>query len=177
MTNEELNTALYKKVFAEQEQYVKCRDELAGASNVAVFDWGGGTLDISLISIENREVSELAVAGMRLGGNDIDQMLARHIHAKIMRQVSTACPFDDLSPKERDGLLDRAEAAKKRLSSDESAPVMLIKYAGRPTVRENVTLLAPANSSRHLTYCSCSANTFLYKAVFSSSFVIWFPPS
>ena len=120
--------------------YVKCRDELAGASNVAVFDWGGGTLDISLISIENREVSELAVAGMRLGGNDIDQMLARHIHAKIMRQVSTACPFDDLSPKERDGLLDRAEAAKKRLSSDESAPVMLIKYAGRPTVRENVTL-------------------------------------
>ena len=28
MTNEELNTALYKKVFAEQEQYVKCRDEL-----------------------------------------------------------------------------------------------------------------------------------------------------
>lgn len=140
MTNEELNTALYKKVFAEQEQYVKCRDELAGASNVAVFDWGGGTLDISLISIENREVSELAVAGMRLGGNDIDQMLARHIHAKIMRQVSTVCPFDDLSPKERDGLLDRAEAAKKRLSSDESAPVMLIKYAGRPTVRENVTL-------------------------------------
>ena len=31
--------------------YVNCRKDLAGASNVAVFDWGGGTLDISLISV------------------------------------------------------------------------------------------------------------------------------
>ena len=63
--------------------YVKCRDELAGASNVAVFDWGGGTLDISLISIENREVSELAVAGMRLAA----MILTRCLHAISMRKL------------------------------------------------------------------------------------------
>ena len=83
---------------------------------MAVFDWGGGTLDISMISVENHEVSEMAVAGQRLGGNDIDQMLARHIHARFMQEVSEARSFDDLSPAERDQIIERSEEAKKRLS-------------------------------------------------------------
>lgn len=120
--------------------YVSCREELAGASNVAVFDWGGGTLDISLISVENHDVSELAVAGQRLGGNDIDQMLARHIHAKIMAQMGEARSFDDLSPVERDHILERAEEAKKRLSDDDDAPIRLMRYAGKTIIRSTVTL-------------------------------------
>lgn len=120
--------------------YVNCRDELAGASNVAVFDWGGGTLDISLISVENHEVSELAVAGQRLGGNDIDQMLARHIHARIMQQAVDARAFDDLSPAERDQIIERSEEAKKRLSEEDTSPIRLMRYAGKTMIRESVSL-------------------------------------
>lgn len=120
--------------------YVNCRDDLSGASNVAVFDWGGGTLDISLISVEKHEVSELAVAGQRLGGNDIDQMIARHLHARIARQEGDARSFDDLSPAERDQIIERSEEAKKRLSMDDTAPVRLMRYAGKVMIRDSITL-------------------------------------
>ena len=120
--------------------YVSCRDSLVGASNVAVFDWGGGTLDISLISVEKQEVSELAIAGQRLGGNDIDQIIARHLHARIARQEGDARSFDDLSPTERDQIIERSEDAKKRLSTDDEAPVRLMRYAGKVMIRDTITL-------------------------------------
>lgn len=120
--------------------YVSCRREMAGASNVVVFDWGGGTLDVSLISVEGCEVSELAVAGRRLGGNDIDLMLAKHIHAKIMHQAAEARSFEDLSPAERDNIIGCAEEAKKRLSGEEFSPIRLMRYAGKTIVRDSVSL-------------------------------------
>ncbi len=120
--------------------YVKCRDDLAEASNVAVFDWGGGTLDISLISVEKNQVSELAIVGKRLGGNDIDRMIARHLHARIARKEGESRSFDDLSPVERDQIIERSEDAKKRLSSDDEATVRLMRYAGKPMIREIITL-------------------------------------
>lgn len=120
--------------------YVSCRKDLAGASNVAVFDWGGGTLDISLISAEKQDMTELAVAGKRLGGNDIDQMIARHLHARIARQAGDARSFDDLTPAERDQMMECSEGVKKRLSIDDAAPVRLMRYAGRAMIRDTMTL-------------------------------------
>ena len=118
--------------------YVSCRDDLSGASNVAVFDWGGGTLDISLISVDKHEVSELAIAGQKLGGNDIDQMIARHLHARIANKEGLLVSFDDLSPAERDQIIERSEDAKKRLSSDDEAPVRLMRYAKKVMIRETL---------------------------------------
>lgn len=120
--------------------YVNCREDLAGASNVAVFDWGGGTLDISLISVEKQEVSELAVAGQRLGGDDIDQMIARHLHSRVASQEGFARSFDDLEPAERDQIIECSENAKKRLSADDSAPIRLMRYAGKTLIRDEITL-------------------------------------
>lgn len=122
--------------------YIHCKNknELKGASNVAVFDWGGGTLDVSIISAENSAVHELAVAGRRLGGNDIDKMIARHLHAKIMREAGIPKAFEDMSNTEKDQILDRSEEAKKRLSTEDFAPVRLMKYGGKPMTRENITL-------------------------------------
>jgi len=107
---------------------------------VAVFDWGGGTLDISLIAVEKDIVSELAVSGLKLGGNDIDAMLARHVHARAMQQISGSLSFDDLSPESRDTLIERVEDVKKRLSIDEQAPIRLMKYAGQNMIRMDVSL-------------------------------------
>ena len=120
--------------------YVSTREELGSASNLAVFDWGGGTLDISLISVEGHEVSELAISGQRLGGNDIDLLIAKHLHARIGRQVGDSRSYEDISPEEKDKILDRSEDAKKRLSTDETAPVRLMRYAGKPLVQDFLTL-------------------------------------
>lgn len=120
--------------------YVNCREDLAGAANVAVFDWGGGTLDISLISVENHTVEELAVKGIRLGGDDIDRMIARHLHARIAQKEGDGRAYEDLTPNERDQLLERSEDAKKRLSSEDTAPIRLMRYAGKTMIRETLTL-------------------------------------
>lgn len=119
--------------------YIYCQKEIAGASNVAVFDWGGGTLDVSILTEEKGVIQELAVAGRRLGGNDIDEMLARHFHARIM-QSGVAKAFEDMTGTERDQIISQSEEAKKRLSTEDFAPILLMRYGGRKIARESVSL-------------------------------------
>ena len=46
---------------------------------VVVFDWGGGTFDISVLSIEKDTISVEAIQGdMNLGGRDLDELMAKH---------------------------------------------------------------------------------------------------
>jgi hypothetical chaperone protein len=45
-------------------------------TNICVFDFGGGTLDIAVMHVESRETPEiLAVEGLELGGDDFDKRL------------------------------------------------------------------------------------------------------
>lgn len=120
--------------------YIHCQREIAGASNVAVFDWGGGTLDVSIISAEHNTVHELAIAGRQLGGNDIDKMLARHLHARIMQEIGIPTAFEDMNESEQDQIINRSEDAKKRLSVEDFAPVRLMNYGGKAMIRQSVSL-------------------------------------
>ena len=120
--------------------YIYSKEEIKGASNVAVFDWGGGTLDVSIISADGGNIHELAVAGKRLGGNDIDEMIARHLHARIMQESGIPKAFADMSGAERDQIIDRSEEAKKRLSTEDFALVRLMKYGEKAMTRQNITL-------------------------------------
>ena len=47
--------------------------------NILVFDFGGGTLDISILKIENSKYKVLAVSGdTHLGGEDIDIIITNY---------------------------------------------------------------------------------------------------
>ena len=51
-----------------------------GPKNILVFDFGGGTLDISILKIENSKYKVLAVSGdTHLGGEDIDNILTNYL--------------------------------------------------------------------------------------------------
>lgn len=90
--------------------------------NVIVFDLGGGTFDVSLLSLQNGVFEVLATGGdTGLGGDDFDQLLARHIKAEAGLE-------GDLSNKEFGELLRLANTAKHELSLDGSAQV---DYAGQ----------------------------------------------
>ncbi|CAH0514674.1 unnamed protein product [Peronospora belbahrii] len=53
---------------------------LSGKKLVTVFDFGGGTLDVSLLSIEDGLFEVLGIGGdTNLGGDDIDNMLVDHL--------------------------------------------------------------------------------------------------
>ena len=51
--------------------------ELKNAETVAVFDWGGGTLDVCVLRNDHGKVAELASKSLALAGDNIDEKLAK----------------------------------------------------------------------------------------------------
>lgn len=103
--------------------------DLMGFEHVVIFDWGGGTLDVSVLENRAGVLTELATSGMQVGGDDIDERLARKIHARVaLDKDRRDLAFDDMPAADRDKLLTRAERAKRALSEDESTRVSLNSY-------------------------------------------------
>ena len=63
--------------------YIANRAEGRAFSKVIVLDWGGGTIDISILRLIGTSIHEISVWGDHIGGDDIDRELAERVHAKI----------------------------------------------------------------------------------------------
>ncbi|AOA64537.1 ATPase involved in protein folding [Komagataella phaffii CBS 7435] len=86
-----------------------------GEKNVLIFDLGGGTFDVSLLSIEDGIFEVKATAGdTHLGGEDFDNRLVNHFIAEFKRKNKK-----DLSSNQRAlrRLRTACERAKRTLSS------------------------------------------------------------
>jgi molecular chaperone DnaK len=100
--------------------------ETNSAKTVLIYDFGGGTFDISILNMINGEYQEIAKGGdMWLGGDDIDKTLMNYIKAKTEKEYNILS-LDDLIMKMSDekkkyraayGLKEEAELVKMRLSS------------------------------------------------------------
>ncbi len=99
--------------------------------NVVVFDLGGGTFDVSLLSLKKGVFEVLATAGdTSLGGDDIDHIIADWLAA----QMHEAGQSETL-PKAR--LLQLANSAKHQLSTQDTVQ---IAAAGWTTELDNKKL-------------------------------------
>ena len=96
-----------------------CRMEDNSSESVyLVFDFGGGTLDISVVECFENVISVNAVSGdNHLGGSDFDQVIARY----ICKQLNVE--WEKLSPNDKSIVLRRAEQLKIKLSSEKEASV------------------------------------------------------
>jgi L1 cell adhesion molecule like protein len=93
-----------------------------GESNVLIFDLGGGTFDVSLLSIDDGVFEVKATAGdTHLGGEDFDQRMMDHFVREFKRQNNGA----DLTKSDRAvrRLRTACERAKRTLSSATRASV------------------------------------------------------
>ncbi len=89
------------------------------SSRVAVYDFGGGTFDLSLLQIQDGVFTVIATNGdTRLGGDDLDQALA----GWLLRQ-SGLTDAPGLTAQVR--LLEASRTAKEALSSEDSTVVRL----------------------------------------------------
>lgn len=113
-------------------------NELKSASLVAVFDWGGGTLDVSVLQHTNGKVSELAAVGRNIAGDYIDQKIAQRIHSKIARKKGKEIPFFDMPSSAQDMMRVRAERAKRMLSDDDTAIISINNYGAYGACRETL---------------------------------------
>lgn len=91
--------------------------------NVLIFDLGGGTFDVSILSIDGEVFEVLATAGdTHLGGEDFDNRLVDHFKKEFQRQYKV-----DMSDNARAmrRLRTQCEKAKRALSSGSVAKVNL----------------------------------------------------
>ncbi|GME90777.1 unnamed protein product [[Candida] boidinii] len=91
------------------------KDSGAGEHNILIFDLGGGTFDVSLLSIDEGIFEVKATAGdTHLGGEDFDNRLVNHFVAEFKRKHKK-----DLTSNQRAlrRLRTACERAKRTLSS------------------------------------------------------------
>merc|ERR1711935_1203474 len=91
-------------------------DKKQGEKNVVVFDLGGGTFDVSLLTIDNGVFEVMATAGdTHLGGEDFDQRLMAHF-VKIFKKKNNGTDVKK-DPRSFQKLKHEVEKAKRDLSS------------------------------------------------------------
>ncbi|XP_055374043.1 major heat shock 70 kDa protein Ba isoform X6 [Condylostylus longicornis] len=95
---------------------------LSGEKNVLIFDLGGGTFDVSILTIDEGSLFEVrATAGdTHLGGEDFDNRLVNHFAEEFKRKYKK-----DLrsNPRALRRLRTAAERAKRTLSSSTEASI------------------------------------------------------
>ena len=91
-------------------------DKKSGEKNIVVFDLGGGTFDVSLLTIDNGVFEVVATAGdTHLGGEDFDQRITEHF-VKIFKKKNNGLDIKK-DPRAFQKLKNEVEKAKRDLSS------------------------------------------------------------
>jgi len=100
------------------------------AQTILVYDFGGGTLDISVLQVVGSIFAELNIEGnMWLGGDDFDEQIVKYAEGKIKEDYGIDLDHDPIPPDEKDkfrlALRREAERAKIMLSSAPRAHLLL----------------------------------------------------
>ncbi|KAM5531093.1 hypothetical protein V8D89_015258 [Ganoderma adspersum] len=112
-------------------------DKPEGESQIIVYDLGGGTFDVSLLSIEDGVFEVLATAGdTHLGGEDFDNRVIDYLVALYRRKTGTDVSGDLHAM----GKLKReVEKAKRTLSSQQAAHIEIEAFEGGNDFAETLT--------------------------------------
>jgi molecular chaperone DnaK len=121
---------------------------------VAVYDFGGGTFDCSILQLQDGVFKVLSTNGdTHLGGDDLDLALLRSVEADVRSAAG-----GDLSPTVKQVLRDACERVKIALSSNETTELVVPlgqpgKYFRRIVTREDWEGLAFPFVERTIASC------------------------
>jgi molecular chaperone DnaK len=116
--------------------------DLKKKSKVLVYDFGGGTIDVSILEIDREIIKVIATGGnTNLGGNDFDMLLLNLLKEEFQDEYNIELSQNKLAIQR---ILEAAENAKKELSSldaceinlpfmadSEDGPIHLLRYLTR----------------------------------------------
>ena len=112
-------------------------DKTENEHQIIVYDLGGGTFDVSLLSIENGVFEVQATAGdTHLGGEDFDYKLVRHFAQLFQKKHNIDVTKND---KAMAKLKREAEKAKRALSSQTSTRVEIDSFVDGIDFSETLT--------------------------------------
>ena len=112
-------------------------DKKGGESQIIVYDLGGGTFDVSLLSIDDGVFEVLATAGdTHLGGEDFDNRVIEYLVKQYKKKTGT----DVTSNLRALGKLKReVEKAKRTLSSQQSTRIEIEAFENGNDFSETLT--------------------------------------
>ncbi|OCH88948.1 heat shock protein 70, partial [Obba rivulosa] len=112
-------------------------DKKGGESQIIVYDLGGGTFDVSLLSIDDGVFEVLATAGdTHLGGEDFDNRVMDYLIKQYKKKTGT----DATGNLRALGKLKReVEKAKRTLSSQQSTRIEIESFEGGNDFSETLT--------------------------------------
>ncbi|MCK5220145.1 MAG: Hsp70 family protein, partial [Candidatus Aminicenantes bacterium] len=97
--------------------------KLKGEKKILVYDFGGGTIDVSILDIQDEVIKVLATAGdINIGGDDFDIMLTQEFIKEIIDNTGVDLTNDKVAIQR---LRDEAEKSKKAVSSELSYEISL----------------------------------------------------
>jgi len=134
--NLSINTKLNPEACtSEPDSQLPTADSRRSSQTVAVFDLGGGTFDISILRMQQTDAGSvdqvIATAGdTHLGGDDADQLIVSLIQREVSEQFFDGNDIE-FPPSTRQAFRNFAEAAKIRLSTEDSAALAIDLGDGR----------------------------------------------
>ncbi len=97
--------------------------KLRGEKKILVYDFGGGTIDVSILDIQDEIIKVLATAGdINIGGDDFDIMLTEVFLKEIEKDSGIDLTNDKIAIQR---LRDEAEKGKKLVSTEPSYEINL----------------------------------------------------
>jgi len=97
--------------------------KLRGEKKILVYDFGGGTIDVSILDIQDEVIKVLATAGdINIGGDDFDIMLTEVFIKEIEKDYGIDLTTDKIAIQR---LRDEAEKGKKMVSTESSYEINL----------------------------------------------------
>jgi heat shock protein 1/8 len=108
------------------------------ALNILIFDLGGGTFDVSILSIDGGVFTVKATGGdTRLGGEDFDSATIAYLMEEAEKKNGIKGIEDQ--PREYQRLRKAAEAAKRQLSTAQTADISLDAFCGNKAFTTKLT--------------------------------------
>jgi molecular chaperone DnaK len=115
--------AHFRQASTATGRYIDHAGELA-----LVFDWGGGTLDLTLCQLGRNSLAQIANLGdNEVGGDYVDEAILRYVIEEHMRKHGLE-HGSDINPGARAKLLEQCEKAKMRLSERKTALIYVPDY-------------------------------------------------
>lgn len=120
---------LFSKYESETAQQVLHRLDNLEGKHLLTFDWGGGTLDITVVKIQNGTMVELGTAELtNVAGDKFDEYIAQYAWNQFVDQCNNKYSQEYLEScrrKKWDRILARAERCKKTLSVRSSSDILV----------------------------------------------------
>lgn len=112
-------------------------DQVEGEQNILVYDLGGGTFDVSVLTIDDGVFEVVATSGdTHLGGEDFDQNVMKHMLQIFKKKTGKDASRDKKAVSK---LRKACEQAKRQLSTSHQARVEIESFYDGEDLMESIT--------------------------------------